>query len=474
MRGNNYQRKYLKIGYFDIETPRIPETGAKDLTEIYSIGVRINDGEVKNYSKYYMANSVGNLQQAVRELNKCDLIVSFNGIAFDIPVIEQVLKMKVTTKHLDLLIVCKLMFTQDELMSIDVSTIKDEKNLWGKFSLKAFGRRLGKTQKIEFEDFTKLSTDMLIYMEGDINVTAELYEFLINEDNYPKNGVIEREQAIATIIQKQTDCGFHFDIDKARKLNMEMMRDKFVIERKLAKKFKPKEFLVGNSPNQGKLKDVKNYVECSCIKYRKNKELKRFKNGKLKIPAKGKFKWFAKPTVIVITRTKIGVQTRKFNPSSRDHIKRWLKDLYGFEFSTFTEKGSAKVDGDELKSIGEEGRELKDYLKLAKDISQLGGTQNSLIGRFDPSTHSIHGRVDTIGAATHRATHSKPNLAQIPQGAYFRELFNTPKGSKLVGADLANIEIRVLAHYLAPYDEGKYAEAVLSKDMHWLKQQIAA
>jgi DNA polymerase I-like protein with 3'-5' exonuclease and polymerase domains len=43
----------------------------------------------------------------------------------------------------------------------------------------------------------------------------------------------------------------------------------------------------------------------------------------------------------------------------------------------------------------------------------------------------------------------------------------------LVGADLANIEVRVLAHYLYPYDGGLYASAVLSKDMHWYHSGIA-
>ena len=463
----------MRIGYFDIETPLIPSTGAKDLNDIYSIGVKVNDEKTLNFSKYYMSNSDGNLQAAVRLLNECDLIVSFNGISFDIPVIERVLSAKLTANHLDLIIVCKLMFTKDELFSADYKLLADDKALMGSFSLKAFGRRMGGAQKIDFTDFSKLSEEMLTYMEGDIELTKELHEFLIALPNYPKQNVIGLEQSIASIIQKQTDAGFHFDIEKARNLNMVMLRDKFVIERNLAKTFKPKEFLVGSSPNQGQLRDVKTYFTSTSQLFQPNVPLKRFKNGKLKMPAKSKYKWFTNPTSMVLIPTKIGVQTRKFNPSSRDHIKRWLKDLYNFEFTTFTEKGSAKVDGDELESIGANGADLRTYLKLAKDISQLGGTENSLIGKFDPSTNSIHGRVDTIGAATHRATHSGPNLAQIPADGAFRSLFNAPPGWKLVGADLANIEIRVLAHYLAPYDNGAYAEAVLSKDMHWFHSKVA-
>jgi DNA polymerase I-like protein with 3'-5' exonuclease and polymerase domains len=36
----------------------------------------------------------------------------------------------------------------------------------------------------------------------------------------------------------------------------------------------------------------------------------------------------------------------------------------------------------------------------------------------------------------------------------------------MVGADLAGIELRMLAHYLARYDEGRYADVLLNGDIH--------
>ena len=36
----------------------------------------------------------------------------------------------------------------------------------------------------------------------------------------------------------------------------------------------------------------------------------------------------------------------------------------------------------------------------------------------------------------------------------------------MVGADLAGIELRMLAHYLARYDGGRYAEILLNGDIH--------
>jgi DNA polymerase I-like protein with 3'-5' exonuclease and polymerase domains len=115
------------------------------------------------------------------------------------------------------------------------------------------------------------------------------------------------------------------------------------------------------------------------------------------------------------------------------------------------------------------GRMLRQYLKVVKDQSQVGDdTKGGWLTHYNEKTHSIHHRVDLLGATTHRATHASPNLAQVPADHDFRELFTAPPGRVMVGADLKNIEIRVLAHYLAKYDKGKYADAVLSKDMHWL------
>ena len=36
----------------------------------------------------------------------------------------------------------------------------------------------------------------------------------------------------------------------------------------------------------------------------------------------------------------------------------------------------------------------------------------------------------------------------------------------MVGADLSGIELRMLAHYLARYDKGRYTEILLTGDIH--------
>ncbi|ADD95407.1 DNA polymerase I [uncultured phage MedDCM-OCT-S05-C849] len=57
-------------------------------------------------------------------------------------------------------------------------------------------------------------------------------------------------------------------------------------------------------------------------------------------------------------------------------------------------------------------------------------------------------------------------MAQVPADKEFRELFTASPGMTMVGADLAGIELRMLAHYLGRYDGGRYADILLNGDIH--------
>ena len=72
----------------------------------------------------------------------------------------------------------------------------------------------------------------------------------------------------------------------------------------------------------------------------------------------------------------------------------------------------------------------------------------------------------SVGCATFRMSHKNPNLAQVPSDSRFRQLFVPTPGQVMVGADLAGIELRMLAHYLARYDGGRYADILLNGDIH--------
>ncbi len=213
---------------------------------------------------------------------------------------------------------------------------------------------------------------------------------------------------------------------------------------------------------------------------------KRFKNGNYKCPAKKVVKWFTEPhntihSVTVGARTKIALTV--FNPGSRTHIKVWLKRLFDIDSPTYTAKGNPKWSADVFKNLikleEDEGVKhslgiMATYLSNVKAAGFLYQGENAIMKLYNEDTHSLHGSVDTLGAATTgRMSASKPNIQQVPSGEEFRELFTHREGDVLIGADLSNIEIRLLAHFLEPYDGGVYIDKVLSRDMHWYHAQVA-
>jgi DNA polymerase I-like protein with 3'-5' exonuclease and polymerase domains len=94
----------------------------------------------------------------------------------------------------------------------------------------------------------------------------------------------------------------------------------------------------------------------------------------------------------------------------------------------------------------------------------------------------IHAFVNSQGAITRRMTHSF-HLAQVPAshspyGRECRELFEVAAGKKLIGADGAGLELRMLAHYMARFDKGSYVNTVVNgsskdgTDVHTMNQKF--
>ena len=155
---------------------------------------------------------------------------------------------------------------------------------------------------------------------------------------------------------------------------------------------------------------------------------------------------------------------KEFNPSSREHIAWWFKTFQGWKPTKLTPTGKAVIDETVLKEIGtEEALVFLKILVIQKKLGMLSQGTNAWLklvkdGRLH---HSCF-----IGAVTHRMAHSHPNLAQVSSDKDCRELFITNPTWKLVDSDLAGIELRLFAHYLARYDGGRYAKILLEQDIH--------
>ena len=226
-----------KIATWDIETELIPDEGILALKKIYCINVKVNDEPVKRFTKFYHPTASGNLKGALNLINSCDYNVGHNTIGFDIPVVENLVG-EITSYPLDTLLLCKLMYTSDQLYNIDRGIEDMPKDIQGGYSLQAYGYRFG-DYKLQFEQFDKLTDEMLEYCDQDVNLTYRIFSFLIKQANFPAANVIHLENRVAHIIRNQTDNGFYFDIDKAKALYTNMRFEKLSKDRSLQKIFRP-------------------------------------------------------------------------------------------------------------------------------------------------------------------------------------------------------------------------------------------
>ena len=152
------------------------------------------------------------------------------------------------------------------------------------------------------------------------------------------------------------------------------------------------------------------------------------------------------------------------NPSSRDHIAWIMETYHGWKPDKTTASGKTAIDETVLKEIGtEEALQFFRCLELTKQLGMLSEGKNAWLKLVRNGRLHHHCSVST---STHRCAHRNPNLAQVPSDLEFRKLFGASDGYVMVGADLSGIELRMLAHYLARYDGGKYGDVLLNGDIH--------
>jgi DNA polymerase I len=287
-------------------------------------------------------------------------------------------------------------------------------------SLAAWGQRLG-FAKGDFTDFDGgLTDEMLEYCIQDTKVTAELYKHLTQEmENDFSKESITLEHEVAIIIAGQERNGFKLDMPKAIQLLSELKTKLDIIQVEMERIFPPRVESGRTHKTSGKaLKDI----------------------------------------------------VTPFNPGSRQQIAERLQEK-GWKPKKHTEKGSVIVDEEVLASLDyPEAKALAEYMMLQKRIAQVESWIDAV-----QDDGRVHGRVITNGAISGRATHMSPNMAQVPNmdavyGKECRALWTVDEGNALVGVDLAQLELRCLAHYM--HDED-YTNTLLSGDIHEKNRQAA-
>lgn len=359
------------------------------------------------------------LQQAIEFMDKTDVLIGHNILDYDLRVMEKLYGYTYKGEVIDTLVYSRTIWPDVKEIDFKLHTRGDfPTKLIGRHSLKAWGYRLGElkgTFSDSSENFAEYSDEMLAYCIQDTLVTKKLYEKILSKKF--SQSALDMEMELHTLLIKQRDYGFPFNTKAAQALYATLAQRKADIEAELQETFEP---------------------------------------------------------TIVELKTK--TKTIPFNPASRQQIADRLMSR-GWKPEAYTETGEPKVDETVLSSIEmPEARLLSEYLLLNKRIGQLA-TGNQAWLKME-NNGKIHGSVNHMGAVTSRCTHSHPNLAQVPSvGAVYgkecRELFIAPPDYSLLGADASGLELRCLAHYMASYDGGSYANEVVNGDIHTKNQEAA-
>ncbi len=407
------------------------------------------------------------IEEALTMLQNADTIVGHNIVGFDIPVIKKLNPSWMPRgKVRDTILMTRLIWS--DLRDKDfgrINTAPDfPKNLIGSHSLKAWGHRIGmlKGDFKESNDFSEWSAEMQEYCVQDVKVTTKLYQALT--DRKYSETAISLEHKFGGIIHFQERHGFLFDQDKAMGLVADLTTKRAEIEDKLQKVFHPEVETMKKTLWNFGTETFRTKAEAVVVAKEWAKANKTTQKTALAAIEKGE-----------PLRKKI-----PFNPGSRDQIaKRFMKR--GWKPSDFTPDGKPRVDEPVLRDLSQQGFEeagpLLEYLMIQKRLGQLAEGKEAWL-KLVKADGRLHGRVTTNGAVTGRCTHSKPNLAQVPNasspyGKECRELFTVAEGKKLVGCDASGLELRCLAHYMARYDGGAYSRILLEKDIHTANQNAA-
>ena len=156
---------------------------------------------------------------------------------------------------------------------------------------------------------------------------------------------------------------------------------------------------------------------------------------------------------------------KEFNPTARDHIAWILTNRLNVKLTKTTATGKPIIDETTLTEINIPfSNQCAKCLTIKKQLGMISDGVNAY-NRLVTGNGRIHHHC-SMATNTFRCAHRKPNLGQVPASKEFRELFKASPGLVMVGSDLAQIELRLLAHYLARYDGGRYADLLLNDDIH--------
>lgn len=319
-------------------------------------------------------------------------------------------------------------------------------------------------KKIEHEDWTTLTPEMIKRCESDVELTVELFLFLLQKEETGKRYYRE-EAEFKYQLAKQEAYGFRFDMGSARELEAKVSNRMTELENSVWSKL-PYRVI------QGREIKVRTKTGAYSAAFRKwfdslegpPMDIRSFEGTFTRVT-------FEKPNLNSPQQLKEVLESLGWEPDEWNYKKE--EDASGKK--RFVRDGgklvktTAKVTESSLEAFAPDSplaKEIKEFLQLSSRHGLIAG----LIEAAEADGR-VHGGGKSCGADTGRVTHygivNVPKAADnILLGKEIRSLFIAGEGTCLMGCDWSNLENVLAANLTYRFDGGAYADIVLNGDSH--------
>lgn len=423
-------KKYRRL-VFDAETDGL----LHQVTVCHCVCVRDYDtGQRWTFRRNKRENTI---PQLFSLLDNAEELWGHNIVAYDIPMLELLFDWQPSARIRDTLVMARLMFPDQKDKDFRLHEAgKLDGKLIGRHSLDSWGQRLGmfkgdyKAIKEAIgisRGYEKDSEEMRAWVWGtwteeleeyctnDVDVTSLLIQMIETREISPDATYVQHR--LADLMARQQENGFPFDIPRAKILAGELEVEQHRLEAELAIEF-PGRFIpkkrmdtppIGRNVAGGDFPDFYYEEEPVDRRWFGYPEKKNKASPKWKDPFRPRYTegaWFTP------------IKWQDFKATSRPQITDRLQELgWEPEDEDYTEKGNVKANDVILRRIVQDfpvAGKLADLLATRKLMGQLQDGNQAWLKVVDPVSGCIHAYCNPCGAVTTRATHSFPNLAQVP------------------------------------------------------------
>jgi len=387
------------------------------------------------------------LKEFLELLDKADTIIAHNAFGYDIPALKILAGLNGLSWDVD---PAKVQCTKI------MSQVLNYTRFGFGHSLKKWGESFNDNKGDYSGGWEEFNEEMFVYMKQDVSLGTKVYKHLMREvksavsimDSKKILKALRSEMEMDRIMAEQCHNGWLFDLREAKSLLITIETRMKEIESFINPKLPARVKKVDDGPKTAKFT----------------------KAGKL---AAHLDKWFGFGGECRVDSSPFWGEFNRIefiagDIGNTDTVKRllysmgWKPDEWNWKkIKGQFVKVSPKLTDSSLEGLGDVGQALMEYYTLRSRSSIIKGWFDHV-----DSKSRLHGDVFNVGTPTFRQTHKI--IANLPSGKAtlgkeMRSLFVSREGYRLVSADSAACQLRLLAHFLRDKD---FTHTILEGDIH--------